>query len=61
MVATYVLIMLMWVPSGQSSGAIATAEFADRLSCEAAARQAKKVFEGPIATLYFVCAPKSAQ
>jgi hypothetical protein len=38
---------------------LATAEFADRLSCEAAGKQAKKAFEGLISTLYLVCTPKA--
>lgn len=58
--ATYVLIMLMWSPSAHAGGGLGTAEFRERASCEAAAQAAKREFDGPLSSLYYVCVPKSA-
>lgn len=54
----YVLIMLMYVPSGHTAGSITTADFHNAAACQAAGEAAKKVFDGWGSTLYFACAPK---
>lgn len=55
----YILLMLLWTPSQQTSGAVNGVEFANKASCESAAASAKKKFEGPLTTFYWVCAPKN--
>lgn len=55
----YILIMLMYVPSGHTAGSLVTAEFSNAASCQAAGDAAKSKFDGWGSTLYFVCSPKS--
>lgn len=54
----YVLLMLMWTPSMHTAGAVTSAEFTNKSSCEVAALAAKKKFEGWGTEFYWVCTPK---
>lgn len=54
----YVLLMLMWTPSMQTSGTVSSAEFSSLDKCEAAAQVASSKFNGWGSTLYHVCVPK---
>lgn len=55
---TYILLMLMWTPSMQTSGTVSAAEFSSLEKCEAAAVVAAKTFDGWGSNLYHVCVPK---
>lgn len=55
---TWILLMMMWVPSTHASGAVTSAEFSSLVRCEDAAHEAEHKFNGFASTLYYVCVQK---
>lgn len=55
---SFILLMMIWTPTGYSTGSIGSAEFASQSACEFAASRAREKFTGYKSTIYHVCVPK---
>jgi hypothetical protein len=58
MPVAYILLMMIWTPSGHTAGSISSARFASKPACERAAAAAKQKFEGWQVSFYHVCEPE---